>query len=173
MGKKISDFTYEIAVASAWKVFAALLAAAGLLIVSMSVSSSVNRLGFILFGAMLFGWLSSIAVELKRANGLTPNGVGGLGALGLLCLLAFSFPDYMAFAVPKEFGTAYFTLSGVGVLVCMGYLALSIDRQLAKLESHARVKSKISAFLLLWMWPVGVWSLQPRLRQVLCKLPTT
>ncbi len=163
MPNKISNATHEIAIASAWKVFAALFAAASLMIILVPIS----RFGFVLFGAVLFGWLSSIAVELKKANGMSPGRVGGVGALGLICILAFAFPGYLAFVVPKTLAAFSLALSGLGVLGCMGYLAFAIDVLLTKLESQAEMKPKTNASLLLWLWPVGIWSLQPRLRQAL------
>jgi hypothetical protein len=161
----VSNVTHAIATAHAWKVFAALLAAAGLMLNFLTT----NRLGFVCFVVMLFGWLSSVAVELAKANGMLPRTQASVGALGIVSVLAFSFPDYLPLAVPNAVVAFYLPLSGFGLLVCMMYLLICIGSLLEKLEGMAGKKPRTNASLLVWMWPVGIWFLQPRLRQVLRK----
>jgi hypothetical protein len=106
MAKRISYVTHEIATADAWMVFAALLVSAGLMVVLMPIT----RFGFVLSALAIFGWLSAIARELEKANGLNPRRVEFVGVIGFVCVLAFAFPDYLGFAVPKVLGAVYFAL---------------------------------------------------------------
>jgi hypothetical protein len=165
----VSQLTHEIATAQAWKTFLVLSVAAG----TMFILIATNRFGFVLFVAALFGWLTSMAVELVRANGVPTKRMGTVGALGFAFALGFSFPDYLAFAIPKAFAPYSVVISGFGFLGCMLYLMLCIGPLLAKLEERMGTKPRANAALLVWLWPIGIWFLQPRLRQVLRNLPAT
>lgn len=157
--------THEIATADAWKVFSVLVVSAGLMVVLMPIT----RLGFVLSALAIFGWLCAIARELAKANGLNLRRVEYVGVLGFVCALAFAFPDYLGFVVPKALGAVSFALSALGLLGCMVYLALRVGPLLAKLEAKTGTKTEINASILVWIWPVGIWFLQPRLQQALRK----
>lgn len=165
----ISHVTHEIATAQAWKVFLVLSVAAG----TMFILIATNRFGFVLFVAALFGWLTSMAVELVKANGEPTRRTGAVGALGFVFALGFSFADYLAYAIPKAFAPYSIAMSGFGFLGCMLYLMLCIGPLLAKLEERMGAKPRANAALLVWLWPMGIWFLQPRLRQALRNLPAT
>lgn len=165
----VSKLTHKIATAQAWKIFLILLVAAG----TMFILIATNRFGFVLFVAALFGWLTSMGVELVKANGVPTRRMGTVGALGFAFALGFSYGDYLAFAIPKAFAPYLFAMFGFGFLGCMLYLMLCNGPLLAKLEERMGTKPRANAALLVWLWPVGIWFLQPRLRQALRNLPAT
>ena len=165
MTDRISRAVHEIATADAWKVFAALLVSAVLMVVLMPIT----RFGFVLAALFLFGWLSAIARELAKANGMSPRRVDFVGVLGFICALVFAFPYYLDFEVPKVMGVVFFVLPGLATLGCMCYLVLRVGPLLAMLESKTETRAEINGSVLAWIWPVGVWFLQPRLQRVLLR----
>jgi predicted membrane channel-forming protein YqfA (hemolysin III family) len=148
-----------IATLDAWKLFVLLTISAILMILLMPYGG----LGFIVMGLSLFTWLFCITHELAKTNSIDTSNyifasVAG-GSSSILFVLAGHLLEKLQLAVGAIIALVF--------LSCLVYLMVSVGLLLAKAEKT--LPAKINVGLLVYLWPVEVWYLQPRLQNVLRK----
>ena len=147
----------------AWEVFL-FLSFSGIL---MFLLMPYAGLGFVVFLSAFMFWLYSISSEIAKVGGVFQKKKKLVYILG--CLLSVLYILIPHFKV--VFGDAMFyifgSLVGISLLVCI-FTGIYIASQYIKKAEQGNV-AKIDPFILIWFWPVGVWSLQPRLQKIIGK----
>jgi len=152
--------TYTIATLRAWKIFSILTTTFVMMVVFNS-----NVFSFILPILVVFGWLYSLVIELARVSELNLLKYKLVSAAGAVSPILLVVVAILMFYVDGEFNAIYMAPFGFIILGSMLFLMKKIGDLLSNLENSE--KKKISASILIWFWPIGIWSLQPRLMKVL------
>ncbi|QDF76650.1 MULTISPECIES: hypothetical protein [Shewanella] len=152
---------HTLATLDSWKVFLLLVVSSILMVVLMPFKG----LGFLIAAVVIFTWLYSINSELSRATGKSQVKPKVLSTLGLFSVCVFMVAPYLA-AFFKEIPFQFIILP-IGIVFLVTMLRLMTDAGTLLKEAENLEKPKVSASFLIWLWPLGVWFLQPRLQKVL------
>lgn len=160
---RLSNMTIIIATMNSWKLFSILVLSAILMIALMPFYG----IGFFVGAAAIFGWLYSISSELAKKNGKSVTRSKLLSLVGITSTVIFILSPHL-----KKLGVntpLELIIAPVGIVLLGSMMYLMTDISSLLTDAEREAKQKVNAFVLVWLWPVGVWFLQPRLQRVLAK----
>ncbi len=159
--------------APAWQLFVALM---GAFMVLPPVLMAMGLFDFVVVGLVLFfaiyaAWVGRIGIEANKRLGValrkSPNLMLFGLCYGLFCMAAVPLLILSGVAGPRTLPAAFILqLTAMGLMVyCLWYAS----RQLTALRMGAQPEANDIKTVLVWMWlfPIGVWFLQPIVREAL------
>ena len=152
-----------IARMEAWKVFVFL----SLSSILMFFLIPYGGIGFVVFYLTFMYWPYSISSEIPKLEGKPQRKQKFAYILGCLLSVLYILVPQAKVVLGDTMFYILGSLVGISLLVCM-FAGIYIASQYIKRAEQSNVPKR-DPFILIWLWPIGVWSVQPRLQKVFSK----